>query len=493
MLIKFERAASGDRRGHKLAKYLEAENDHADRKRANVQVLRGNPQLTGQVIDGLQFKNRHLHGLIAWAPDDNPTPEQIDQVLDTYESVAFAGLDPARYSWAAVRHDDPKPKGGVHVHTIIARTDLNTGIFLPIMQPNWQMDFDPVEHLYNAFYGWADPADPAHKRKVQPGHEARKSGIKVASMDRASITNYIGQLVDADLVQTREDVITFLQQDVGEVTRAGMDYISVKPVGHARAIRLRGAFYERDFTQPARPGAASPGEAEQPVSAVRTIDRSAVKRYRGAVNEAIERRRKFHVRRLEQADRNKSNHSVQALASAADSWLVHDTGPSVGQRGGHQSIDIDDCRTSPDIAANGTGSPRPGYVGDRRAAVPGGLIPDYESWRSAPGRVPERKPPRPLDYTTRGLNNDRVRKQIVGRSQAYTGGAEGNRPTVRIFDAAVAGFTAAVAGFTAVLSRFRALVVAIIEQKISQHRDLINRKEKERSAAQVHTPPLPRR
>ena len=50
---------------------------------------------------------------------------QIDRVLDEFEKTAWAGLEPDRYAWAAVQHSEAA--GGVHVHVLAARCDLETG------------------------------------------------------------------------------------------------------------------------------------------------------------------------------------------------------------------------------------------------------------------------------------------------------------------------------------------------------------------------------
>ena len=68
-MIKFHGSGKS---GRAAADYLEAEKDHAKRERANVEVLRGDPQLVAQVADSLDFKNRHTSGVIAWALEDNP-------------------------------------------------------------------------------------------------------------------------------------------------------------------------------------------------------------------------------------------------------------------------------------------------------------------------------------------------------------------------------------------------------------------------------------
>ena len=61
------------------------------------------------VADALAFEHKYTSGVIAWAPEDAPTDDQIGEVLDEFERTAWAGLEPDRYAWAAVLH---RERGG---------------------------------------------------------------------------------------------------------------------------------------------------------------------------------------------------------------------------------------------------------------------------------------------------------------------------------------------------------------------------------------------
>jgi hypothetical protein len=102
--------AHGTGSARKAAKYLLGEQDAAGKPREGVEVLRGNPDMVAAVADSLDFEHRYTSGVIAWAPDDHPTDEQIEAVLDDFEKTAWAGLEPDRYAWAAVLH---REEGGL--------------------------------------------------------------------------------------------------------------------------------------------------------------------------------------------------------------------------------------------------------------------------------------------------------------------------------------------------------------------------------------------
>ena len=79
-------------------------------------------------------------------------------------------IEPDRYSWTAVEHRERG--GGVHVHVLAARCDLETGRSLNIAPPGWQQTFDPLRDGFNHEHGWSRPDDPERARTQQPGHRA---------------------------------------------------------------------------------------------------------------------------------------------------------------------------------------------------------------------------------------------------------------------------------------------------------------------------------
>ncbi len=157
MHVKFLAHGTGSARN--AANYLLGERDAAGKPREGVEVLRGDPNEVADVADTLEFEHRYTSGVIAWAPEDQPTDEQIGAVPDAFEDTAWAGLEPDRYAWAAVLHRERG--GGAHVHVLAARCDLETGRSLNIAPPGWEKTFGPLRDAFNHEHGWARPDDPA--------------------------------------------------------------------------------------------------------------------------------------------------------------------------------------------------------------------------------------------------------------------------------------------------------------------------------------------
>ena len=223
MHIKFLARGTGAARD--AADYLLGERDATGEPREGVEVLRADPHQVAAVADALEFEHRYTSGVIAWAPEDEPTDEQIEAVLDEFEKTAWAGLESDRYAWAAVLHRERG--GGAHVHVLAARCDLETGRSLNIAPPGWRKTFDPLRDAFNHEHGWSRPDDPARARVEQPGHRAYieaarlRAGLRLESSPRDLIRDYLLQRVDQGAVRNRHEVVAALREAGLEVPRQG--------------------------------------------------------------------------------------------------------------------------------------------------------------------------------------------------------------------------------------------------------------------------------
>ena len=318
MLVKFLSHGKGSARA--AVEYLVGERDAAGQERDGVEVLRGNPDMVAAVADSLDFERRYTSAVIAWAPEDRPTGEQIEAVLDEFEKTAWAGLEPDRYAWTAVLHRERG--GGVHAHILAAQCDLQTGRSLNIAPPGWEKTYAPLRDAFNHEHGWSRPDDPARARAQRPGHvayiEASKlrAGLEHEADPRTLIRDYLVQRVEHGAVKGRADVVSALE-DVGlEVPRQGKDYITARDPDSGKRWRLKGELYERDF----EPGRLDLPAEEQAGGRPATDRGRSRARARAAWRE-LERRRKrraaFHRGRYGEGDRADARVADEGLASAA--------------------------------------------------------------------------------------------------------------------------------------------------------------------------------
>lgn len=123
MHIKFTEHGTGS--ATSARDYLFGERDHTGEFRTKVELLRGSPDFVTDVANTIRNKWKYKSAVIAWHKDDDPTPEQMDEVLDEFERVAFAGLDSNQYTYYAVLH--VSQDGSKHIHIITASVELQTG------------------------------------------------------------------------------------------------------------------------------------------------------------------------------------------------------------------------------------------------------------------------------------------------------------------------------------------------------------------------------
>lgn len=291
MHIKFLSHGRGS--GKDAVQYLLAEVDHRGKVRAEVNVLRGNPSLVADVVDSLEFKNRYTSGVIAWSPEDKPSDGAINAVLNDFEELSFPGLEQTRTSWAAIKHCDHD--GGVHVHIIVARVDLETGKSLNIAPPGWQKDFDPLRDYHNYQNDWARPDDPSRSRLFQPGHPLF---LKKGDNPKQVLTDYLVHCIEAGVVANRDDVKAQLAT-VGKITRDGKNYISIKPIGFSKAVRLKGGIYDEKFDARADKSVGKENPRRSNNGQGNSKDRA--EEARRIFERAVEKRRTYNTKRYEKS------------------------------------------------------------------------------------------------------------------------------------------------------------------------------------------------
>lgn len=290
--------------------YLLGERDHKGDLRPDIQVLRGDPYSVAAVADTLDFSRTYTSGVISWAPEEVPTETEIEAVLTDWEALAFAGLAPDRYAFTAVLHREDN--GGVHVHTITARVDLETGKALNIAPPGHLRDFDAFRDKWNHEKGWARPDDPLRKRVVQPDFEAYKTPAIKPKL-KTEITEHLLDIAAQGLILDAKDVRQYLTESLDcEITRSGKDYLSIKPEGATRAIRLKGEMYGEGWTAQATLEREVKADASQRAGRGGEVDKARADEAQREFEAACQRRAKYNRNRYLRA---KSGHQLAIKAA----------------------------------------------------------------------------------------------------------------------------------------------------------------------------------
>ncbi len=291
--------------------YLTGLKDAKGKLRAGIEVLRGDPGLTARLIDSLKTSCKYTSSVIAWHKDDDPTPEEIQDVLDDWERVAFAGLRKSQYTFCAVLHTDDD--GSKHIHIITPRVCLESGRSLNIAPPGHEYYFAKWRNVWNHEKGWARPDDPTRARLVQPGKKSYSQADELRSkLDKSStkdsreqITDWLMKRIETGELVNRTDILSALSE-VFVINRAGADYVSVR-LGDAKPIRLKGLLYGDSFSPELINGIAAK-QASRPRGRAEP-DLGAAAAARKELELAIENRTKYNQERYSKPARSISNRS----------------------------------------------------------------------------------------------------------------------------------------------------------------------------------------
>lgn len=249
--------------------------DYPGRDELPPEVLRGEVETTRDLIDSLDTKWKFTAGVLSWHPDDAVTPEQEQRVMDDFEEMAFAGLEPDQRNILWVRHSHA---GHHELHFVIPRVELSGGKAFNPCPPGWQKHFDVFRDLHNHREGWARPDDPTRARLHTPEHAGLHNarllrwGKAPNKNERAAVKDavhdYIRANIEQGLVRNRADVLQALVGAGLEINRAGKDYITVKDPESGEKLRLKGGIYaehwklelaDREIKGQDRTGAAADG------------------------------------------------------------------------------------------------------------------------------------------------------------------------------------------------------------------------------------------
>ena len=224
--------------------------DYPGRDELPPEVLRGDVETTRDLIDSLDTKWKFTAGVLSWHPDDTVTSEQEQRVMDDFEEMAFAGMEPDQRNILWVRHSHA---GHHELHFVIPRVELSGGKAFNPCPPGWQKHFDVFRDMHNHREGWARPDDPARVRLHTPEHadlhNARllRWGKTPSKDDRAAakdaVHEYLRANIEQGLVRNRADVLQALTGAGLEINRAGKDYITVKDPESGEKLRLKGGIY----------------------------------------------------------------------------------------------------------------------------------------------------------------------------------------------------------------------------------------------------------
>ena len=232
--------------------------DHLGNVRAGVDVLRGDATTFNAVCGASPHLWKYTSGVIAWSKEDDPTKEQIQEVLNDFEKHAFAGLEQSQYHLFAVLHTDDD--GSKHIHVLAPRLDIQSGKSLNIAPPGHEKHFDSLRDYFNTKYEWSRPDDLLLMQTTQEPNYVAKLNAQakniLTSQDLENLTkkqfcktvdNYVQTLLKTQTAENRADLVECIEQVRGvESVKQSKAFLTVT-LTNGKKHRLKGDFYNEQF------------------------------------------------------------------------------------------------------------------------------------------------------------------------------------------------------------------------------------------------------
>lgn len=172
----------------------------------------------------------------------NPlTEKQKHEIIEEFEKTLLPGLDQEQYNILWVEHTD---KGRLELNFVIPKIELTTQ---KALTPYYhKQDFSRIEmfeDICNIKYNLTSKKDPS-KAQTLLGSKKEINLIK----DYKELDETLLELVAAQQLRSREQLIETLKESGIEVTRAGKDYLSLKLPESKKAKKFKGGIYAEQFT-----------------------------------------------------------------------------------------------------------------------------------------------------------------------------------------------------------------------------------------------------
>jgi len=203
------------------------------------EVLRGNPDRTEALIDASRHQWTYRAGVISFAATDAPTEEQQAEVMDGFERLAFAGLDPTQYDMLWVRHTH---EDRVELHFCTPRLELTSGRSLNIAPPGYQDAFDSLRDVMNQRHGWADPMELERTQEVRDTLET-----PTRAQGRDELHAWLQDQISIGLITDRGSMLDALTDAGFDIPRAGKAYLTAQDPDTGERWRLKGEIFHEDW------------------------------------------------------------------------------------------------------------------------------------------------------------------------------------------------------------------------------------------------------
>lgn len=235
-----------------------------DEPRDNARLLKGDPEVTTEVINGLNFAKIYTSGTLAFAYNEGEKLSEQDKfdIIEKFENSLFPNIPIEQISGYWVEHtdkilrdektDEPildangQEQKRLELNFIYANVELTTGKALPIYYHDNDVHLTSAfRDVINAEYDLIDPNAINYRQSLTVSKNTPK--------EKREILESAHDLVCAELslgnINDRNDILKVLTGAGIEIaSKPTHKYISLKDPEGGKNIRMKGELYEREFT-----------------------------------------------------------------------------------------------------------------------------------------------------------------------------------------------------------------------------------------------------
>lgn len=235
-----------------------------DEPRENARLLKGDPDVTTEVINGLNFAKIYTSGTLAFAYNEGEKLSEKDKfdIIEKFENSLFPNIPIEQVSGYWVEHtdkilrdektDEPildangREQKRLELNFIYANVELTTGKALPIYYHDNDVHLTSAfRDVINAEYDLIDPNAVNYRQSLSipknlPKH---KKEILESAHDLVCAELLLGNIND------RNDILKVLTDaGIAIASKPTHKYISLKDPDGGKNIRMKGEIYEQEFT-----------------------------------------------------------------------------------------------------------------------------------------------------------------------------------------------------------------------------------------------------
>ena len=203
-------------------------------------ILQGDEKTTRNLIKSMEQKHKACVGCLSF--EESNIDEKLKfEIMQSFENMLLTPEMQGRYNILWVEHID---KGRLELNFVIPKIDLESKkAFNPYFHMADMKRKDLWTDFINIKYNFSNPKDPAKENTLQ-GNKKEKELIK----DYEILDNILHEQVKQNLINSRKELIAFLELENIQVTRQGKDYIGIKLPDSKKAKRFKGGIYDEQFT-----------------------------------------------------------------------------------------------------------------------------------------------------------------------------------------------------------------------------------------------------